>query len=762
MGSIPCFPNGCMPQTQTPLTLRSARFFGRIHKTEKGTAMVRNRDNLLRYIFVGALFVIVCIVYIFIFINLQVSGQDYYTMAPSVPVKTRTVKLQAQRGEIYDRNGKKLVENSFSYDIRLDYGSMPSLSSGKNDVILSLAESARKVNETDRLISVKYSPFFIKTESDSLDFEFNPDFFALTRANRYKKLASELNIPEDADADTAAEAFMLRYAIKDKEGKYLYHPSDAKVLFEYRMDMDMSDFSPDAPYTFAENVTLKHITMAKESVKQGYSVFCDYERIYLYPGYASHILGRVGKIPSDTLDYYTAMGYPFDAVVGTSGVEYSFENYLHGLDGEMKITEDSFGNIIKAEVTKEPVAGLDVYLTIDIDMQIKSEDSLHENILFVQQEASYNDGDMDGEDARAGALTAVDPSSGEVFVLASYPTYNLATFAEDVGYMNTDETKPMLNRALSGLYQPGSTFKPGVAVAALDAEIITPYQIIDTKGKYEFYEGYQPRCWLYLMYNDVHGPIDVTEAIQESCNYFFYELGRILTIERLTEYMSSFGLGEPTGIELAEKTGVLAGPDYRSENGLEEWSPGDTLQAAIGQSDHLFSPLQISMYTSALVNDGTRYSAHILYKVCRFGTGEVLYAPEKTVISTAEVSKEACEVVRNAMKNVIENGSASEIFEDYPITIGGKTGTAQVSKTKSDNAIFTAFAPFDNPELVVTCVIEQGNTGSNAGVAVKGLFDYYFRVDEDAPEDTEDTEDTEDSEESEASDDTDEGGNENA
>jgi len=696
--------------------------------------MARNRDNLLRYIFVGALFITVCIVYICIFINLQVSGQDYYTMAPGVPVKTRTVKLQAQRGEIYDRNGKKLVENSFSYDIRLDYGSMPAASADKNDVIMSLRESADTAGEADKLSSVKYTPFNVTAKGERLSFEFNSDFFALTRANRYKKLASELNIPEDASADVAAEAFMLRYALIDKDGKHLYNPSDAKFLFECRMDMDMCDFSHDAPYTFAKDVNIKFITLAKESTARGFAVYCGYERVYHYPGYASHILGRVGKIPSDTLDYYTAMGYPFDAVVGVSGVEYSFENYLHGLDGEMKITEDSFGNVINAEVTKEPVAGLDVYLTIDIDMQIKSEDSLHENILFVQNEATYTDGDMDGEDARAGALTAVDPNTGEVFVLASYPTYNLATFADDVGYMNTDETKPMLNRALSGLYQPGSTFKPGVAVAALDAEIITPYQIIDTKGKYEFYEGYQPRCWLYLMYNDTHGPIDVTEAIQESCNYFFYELGRLLTIEKLTEYMSSFGLGEPTGIELAEKTGVLAGPDYRSENGLEEWSPGDTLQAAIGQSDHLFSPLQISMYTSALVNDGTRYSARILYKVCRFGTGEVVYAPETTVISTAEVSKEACMVVRNAMKNVIENGSASEIFEDYPITIGGKTGTAQVSKTKSDNAIFTAFAPFDDPELVVTCVIEQGNTGSNAGVAVKGLFDYYFEVGEEAPE----------------------------
>ncbi|MBR6807083.1 MAG: hypothetical protein IKM46_01755 [Clostridia bacterium] len=690
--------------------------------------MTRNRDNLLRYIFVGSLFIVVCVIYIFIFIDLQVSGQDYYTMAPTATVRTRTVKLQAQRGEIYDRNGKKLVENSFSYDLRLDYGSMPQKSADKNSVILSLLDCAENSGSLNTLTAIKYSPFTVSVSGNNLSFKFNPEFFELTRANRYKKLAGELNVPEDADASTASAAFLTRYALTDSEGKLIYSPKETKTLFEYRMDMDMSDFSPDVPYTFAENVSIEFITEAKESATGGFTVFCDYERVYLYPGYASHILGRVGKIPGDNLEYYTALGYSFDAVVGNSGVEYSFENYLHGLDGEMLVTEDASGNIIKTEITKEPVAGLDVYLTIDIDLQIEAEDSLHENILFVQEEAAKNDGERDGEDASAGALTAVDPDTGEVLVLASYPTYNLATFSEDVGYLNTDENTPMVNRALSGLYQPGSTFKPGVAVAALDSGVITPYTIIDTKGRYTKYGSDGPRCWLYLMSNDVHGPIDVTEAIQESCNYFFYEIGDTMTIDLMNKYMSSFGLGESTGIELYEKTGVLAGPEYRIENNLDEWYPGDTLRAAIGQSDHLFTPLQITMYTSALVNDGTRYSAHILYKVCRFGSGELVFAPETSVISTAEVSKESCEVVRNAMKNVIENGSASEIFEDYPITIGGKTGTAQVSKTKSDNAIFTAFAPFDDPELVVTCVIEQGNTGSNAGVAVKGHFDYYFGV----------------------------------
>ena len=200
-------------------------------------------------------------------------------------------------------------------------------------------------------------------------------------------------------------------------------------------------------------------------------------------------------------------------------------------------------------------------------------------------------------------------------------------------------------------------------------------------------------------------------------------------IEKENAYMKAFGLGEPTGIELPEKIGVLAGPDYRSDNGLDPWAPGDTLQASIGQSDNLFSPLQITMYVSTLINNGTRYSAHILYKVCPYGSDEPSYVQESKVIEKMDISEQACSVVKNAMRDVIENGSASEMFEDYPLTIGGKTGTAQVSKVKSDNAIFTAFAPFDDPELVVTCVIEQGNTGANAGVSVKGLFDYYFELD---------------------------------
>ncbi len=703
--------------------------------------MNKRHDGLWRYIVIGAFFIAVCIVYAGLFINLQVTGQDYYSTASTAQYRVRSVKLRAQRGEIYDRNGKLLVGNVYYNDIRLDYGSMPRTNSERNNVILTLAAYLEQTGESEKLEKYRYTPFELTLTDGGMSFEYCDSFFETTRRSKYEKLASELNIPGDADADSAAAVFMKRYGICDSDGTLTVSPQSAVMLFYYRMDLELCDFSAEAPYSFASDVSLEYIAKISEAALRGYTVYCRASRSYNYPGYASHLLGRIQKIPSSEAEYYTSLGYPLDAYVGTSGAEYAFEEYLHGSDGELLITEDAYGNIISTEVKSEPVAGLDVYLTVDIGMQMAAEDSLAENVAFVRAEAAKNPGEHDGEDAEAGALTAVDPKTGEVLVLASYPTYDLSTYIRDLEYLNADESAPLLNRALNGTYQPGSTFKPGVAVAALDAEIITPYTTIETKGKYEYYSGYQPRCWIYLMYNMTHGNIDVTEALQESCNYFFYDIGRQLTIESLNKYMSSFGLGQPTGIELPEKTGVLAGPEYRDENGLEPWAPGDTLQAAIGQSDNLFSPLQISMYITTLVNNGTRYSAHLLLKACDYKTGETVHEGERSVISTVDVSSEACEVVRNAMRDVIENGSASKLFDDYPITIGGKTGTAQVSSLKSDNAIFTAFAPFEDTEYVVTCVIEQGNTGANAGVSVKGVLDYCFGLGDYAEEDEDENED---------------------
>ncbi len=690
--------------------------------------MKTEKNSLVRYIILGAVFVAVSLLYIFRLINLQVAGQDYYTMTTPIRQRQRTVAVRAMRGEIFDRNGKPLVTNKYSWEIRFDYGSFPRGTAEQNDTILGAFRKAEEYGFGDALKEPKYTPFTVRVaDTGDLIFGFDPGFAESSKYEKFKKLASEIGVKEDDDATGAASRFLKRYGLVDSDGIYRYGLNDSRRLFLYRLDMELSDFSAASPYTFLNDADVKLISALKEGEGRGIAPYRKYERVFHYPGYASHILGRIGRITAENAEYYTSEGYPIDAMVGTTGVEYSFEEYLHGTDGEMLITEDSYGNVISTEVTREPKAGHDVWLTIDIDVQMAAEDSLFRNIEEVRLE-SGGEGTHTGEDCHSGALSALDIKTGEVLALASCPTYNLASFSDDLPVLLEDENSPMLNRALEGTFQPGSTFKIGMAVGALDSGVIDENTMIKDEGVYEL-DGFQIRCWIYLTYKLTHGWVNVVDAIEESCNYFFFEVGRRMTIETMNDYSKSFGLGQPTGIELNEKTGVLAGPEYVEENGLRPWAGGDTLQAAIGQSYNLFTPLQISVYIATVVNDGTRYAAHLLSRVTDYGTGAAVLEKKPEIMSQREIKEGVREIVMGAMKKVIEDGSVKELFEGFPITIGGKTGTAQVSVNKSENAIFTAFAPFDDPEIVVTSVIEHGSTGANAGRCVRDLIGYYYGVD---------------------------------
>jgi len=694
---------------------------------------MRKRDNIIRIWAIAVLYIAIALVYVGRLLYLQVSGQDYYSMSTPSRTYSRTVKLQAQRGEIFDRNGNALVSNKYSHNIALDYASLPADEKESNDIMISLVDAARILGLADCIVEPKDSLLVTAEPGVGLSYALPDGFLDTARGRKYTKLIGELNVGDDAALEEQAEALLLHYGIaewnrEDECLEYNYTYESCAFLLELRLDMEFSGFSSVSPYVLIEGASLELLTVAEESCPRGILVQVSAERVYNYPGYASHILGRVGKIPNAQLLYYTERGYPMDAVIGLDGVENAFEEYLRGTDGEMKITEDSYGNILSAEVTKEPSAGHDVFLTIDIEMQMVAERALAENIFKIREEAKWS-GPLSGEDASAGAMTVLDVDTGEILAICSYPTYNLATFSEDWEIISTAEPGPLLNRALSGTYAPGSTFKVGVSVAALEEGIIEKNTFIDTKGMYMYYadSGYTPRCWLYLMTGRSHGPINVVEAIQESCNYFFYDVGRRLTIEKINEYCRHFGLGQPTGIELPEKTGILAGPDYRAENGLNQWSPGDTLQAAIGQSDNLFTPLQLSTYLSTILNGGTRYSAHLLYQVRSYGGERILHQNAPKVVSEIEIADDILDTVREGMRGVMDNGSAASVFSGYAIPVGGKTGTAQVSDTKSDNGVMTAFAPFDDPKIVISCIIEQGSGGTEAGYSVRDVFDYYFR-----------------------------------
>ena len=696
--------------------------------------MKEKRAYFIRYTALAAFFIAACLIYIGRLISIQIAGQDYYTATSASSYTYRYETIHAQRGEIYDRSGIPLVVNAYTYDIDLDAGSMPAAQAERNRVILSVLKDASDAGESDTFTRPA-SPFVLIPSSDGtrINAEYAPAYLESASAKKLWKLLGQLHITEEDPAQIACETLLLRYGIaaknEEKEVLLTFPPKEAELLLALRLDMELKDFSAYTPYTLLSDISFPLLCRIEESGVRGIRPRTEATREYTYPGYASHILGRIGKIQSAWLDYYTELGYPMDAVVGISGAEQAFEKYLHGEDGTLTIVEDGFGNIVDEYVSREPKAGANVYLTIDIGMQIAAEDALADNIAYIVEKGALTEDKLDGEDADSGALTAVDTASGAVLALASYPTYNLATFNADYATLSQDPSAPYLNRALDGTYPPGSTFKIGVAAAALTEGIITPTTKIRDEGQYTFYSTYQPACWIYNQYGTNHGAINVTTAIQVSCNYFFYETGRLLGIDTMNRYCRSLGLGVPTGIELPEKTGTLAGPDYRNEQGLGAWNPGDTLSAAIGQSDNAFTPLQISVYMAAIINNGTRLDAHILDRVESFYTGEILYRAEPHAAENAvPLGDGVRNVLLNAMKSVTENGSAARVFSGYPIEIGGKTGTAQVSKTKSDNAIFTAFAPFHDPQIAVTCIIEQGANGTDAGFAVRDVFDYYFHL----------------------------------
>lgn len=692
---------------------------------------MKKNTVLVRIVSLGAMFLLICAAYLVLLINYQITGHDYY-----LPIgdndSVRYVKIDAKRGEIYDRNGKALVINTTNYSIELEYGAMPRGGKDFNDIILKVRDAVIRGGGESCL----HKPVF-PFKNGYPNYVRDEEFFASpTNQKKFASLLRRLERKEDITDSELLEYLYKRYGLVsyDREkGEYVdNYPADiADILMRTRFEMEYIQFSRVEPYTIAENVSVQTLTYVKELAFLQVIVTENPARTYVYDGYASHILGHIGQIPAEELDYYVEKGYGGDAYVGRSGIEKVYEDYLRGIDGTMKIVEDAYGNLISKTVVKEPVPGKDVYLTIDIDLQISAENALHDNIKVIHERAASAKGEHDGEDASSGAAVAIDPGTAEVLALASYPSYNLSDYSQNYSVYASDENRPLYNRALYGTYTPGSTFKPGVAAAALEEGVISVNTIIVDRGVYTYYQnasgtGYTPRCWIYLQKRQTHGAQNVVAAIQNSCNYFFYEVGRQLGIAEINEYSKKFGLGDATGIELGESLGSLAGPEYSQKIG-QVWVDGNTLQAAIGQSDNTFTPIQLAVYTSALINGGTRYKAHLLNEVKEFPSGDVVHKYEPLEVAHIEFSDGVLSTVKSAMKDVVESGSAARIFRGYDIAVGGKTGTAQVGGDRSDNALFIGFAPYANPEIAVTVVIEQGASGTDAAYTAKAMYDSYLK-----------------------------------
>lgn len=702
------------------------------------------RATVRRMVAVGAFFVLCCVLFLIRLGTMELTPENIGGHPQNGTIE-RSVVVTAVRGQVYDRNGKALVTNRYIYDLVFDYMTFPKEPAQRNAALLDTLAILGTLNEGGAFVSndppfegtypqLSYTAAATDPSTsayDTLIAQIKTSGLRKTLINQLRRDGMTMKQAETAfdeapltyaTAEVLADYFVKEYAL-DTEA---YTDIEIHRLIQVYWGMEVTGFSRVNDYTVAADVTMAVITHAKEKGIPGIGFATHVQRVYEYPGYASHILGQTGPIYAEDWEAYKALGYSMNAMVGVSGCEAAFESYLHGQDGVMVIVEDADGYIVEQYMKKEPVAGKDVYLTIDIDLQIAAEDGLKENVEYASDGLGH-------EDCKAGALTALDPNTGEVLALASYPTYDLTTYNADYNSLVQADGSPLLNRALNGLYAPGSTFKPGMVAAALSEGKVTAGTLLPCDGVYTYAKDgvyFQADCWVYNSISDSidrHGHINAATALEVSCNCYFYEVGQLLGVDVMNEYCRHYGLGQPTGIELGEAAGILAGKDYREAIHGVAWNAADTSMAAIGQSDNAFTPLQLSVYTATLLNGGTRYGAHLLSRVVDVTTGETVVRGEITVVDQFSLNESYRAEIVDGMERVITSSSSlTRYFRDLPVQVAAKTGTAQVGGGQDDNGLFVCGAPSHDPEIVVTSVLERCGGGSYAALAASRVLEAYY------------------------------------
>ena len=525
------------------------------------------------------------------------------------------------------------------------------------------------------------------------------------------------------------------------KSKYKIETNDvemARKIMVVRYEITRNGYSATRSVKIAKDICRESAVKIREqnSSLAGMNIITEPIVTYTSKELASHILGYVGSI--DEEEYATRKDtYRNDDIIGKTGIQKIFEAYLKGKDGTRQIDMTVDGTITSEYVSEEAIAGSDVILTIDANLQTVAEKALEDNIKKI---ASGGFGEKK-KDAKSGAVVVMNVRTGEILALASYPDYEPGLFLNGISekkYKSYEAGSNLYNRAISGTYAPGSTFKMAVALAGLETGKITTTTRINDTGIYP--DGGNPVCWYYTSYRTGHGYLNVSEAIKHSCNYFFYEVGSRVGISNIEKYASYLGLGKKTGIELAgEESGTIATPKYAKEAKGLDWYLGDTLSASIGQTYNNYTPLQMAKYVSMLANGGKNIDVTLIKSILNANGSEVSkeeirkYTNEKLGLKneTTEdlnVSKENTQAILKGMRGVTSEpgGTAYSTFSDFDIDIGGKTGSAQTVEGEDAHAWFVGFAPYDEPEIAVAVLVEHGGTGGyTAEVARKIMVEYF-------------------------------------
>ena len=621
--------------------------------------------------------------------------------ARSITSNTASETVTAYRGIITDRNGKVLVSNRLAYTLVVDKSSFGKDEAALNDAIWQLIQLCQEQGVT-------WNDTLPMTTGSS------PQLTSKSLNESFREYLDDNKLPTDGGSAEVLAAMRKLYKVDDS-----YTDAQARLIVGVRYELDGR-----SSYTFAEDVSTELLGRITDGKYRGVTIKTAAARVY-NTKLAAHILGTVGAIwqeewrSDESTGYvgYADKGYNMNDLVGKDGVEKAFEEYLHGKDGKRLITTDENGKITGELYTREPQPGGTVALTIDIDLQQVVEDTL----------ASTIQGMIDKDsNERGGAAAVIQVGTGEVLAMASYPTYDLETFNQDYDELVKDERLPMFNRATQGGYAPGSTFKLCTSVAALEEGIITPSTIIEDKGIYTYYVDPQPMCWIWRQAHTTHGRINVSQAIVDSCNYFYYEVGRLTGIKKLDEYATAFGLGQSTGIEIGDVSGVLASPEW-AEAHDREWTDGQTITAAIGQSYNLFTPLQLANYVATLVSGGEHYEAHLLKNVKSYDNSRVAGVYGKGPLNDLNISDSTMAAVTKGMHDLTYD-SLRSAFSRCVVEAGAKTGSAQVG-TDIANGTFVAYAPYDDPEIAIAIVVEKGGSGSLLANAAVDIINAWFTRD---------------------------------
>lgn len=684
----------------------------------KKNRIIKKSNIKLRYNILTVITYLVGIVLIIQLFNLQiVHGAEY--REESNTRLTRETKLEAARGAILDRTGEELVTTNTRFGLEL---------------YKTKIEENELNNSILNIINVleKYEAEYVDSFPVNVDpFEYTIEGEELAKWKKNNKL------DENATPEEAFYHFKERYEIQNSD---IY---EVRKIIAIRYEITISGYSSTKALKISKNIPREAVAEFTESGDKfpGINIVVEPVREYTSGMLASHILGYASKISAEEYKEKSDR-YSQNDIIGKNGIEYVFEDYLKGQNGTKQIDMAVDGTITSEYTSKEAIAGCDIVLTLDSNLQRITEQALENNIKKI---ASGGFGKT--YPANAGSCVVMNVNTGEVLAMASYPNYNPADFIggisnEDWARYRDDSAKPLMNKAIQNAYAPGSIFKMVTAIAGLESGVITRTEQINDTGLYKKY-GLTWPCWYYTDYHRGHGFLNVSGAIEKSCNYFFYETGDRMGIETLAKYARYFGLGVKTGIELpSEATGAMATPEYAAKKNVT-WTKGQTINASIGQGLDAFSPLQMTKYISMLANGGKPLDVNIVKTIRKPDGTEASKEEIENYINTKlglnqeepeklTIHQENLNAILQGMKSVTSDttGTAYVRFKDFGIDVGGKTGSAESGKDENGKDIvhawFAGFAPFDKPEIAIVVMVENGGHGNYTAEVVRDIMGEYF------------------------------------